>query len=91
MFTSLMSGHVGAPLAELLELFCKARTFELNGRSDDGDEVVMGHLVRGKAYYFEIGGQKTSFFLKAYQVCYSLGIRVRSYEAKECWKLSENV
>ena len=63
-----MSGHVGASLAKLLELFCKPRTFELNGRFDDGDEVVMGHLVRGKAYYSEIGGQKTSSFLKAYQI-----------------------
>ena len=68
-----MSGHVGASLAELLELFCKPRTFELDGRFDNGEEVVMGHLIRGKAYYFEIGGEKTSSFLKAYQLCYSWG------------------
>ena len=68
-----MSGHVGASLAELLELFGKPRTFELNGRFDDGDEVVMGHHVRGKAYDFEIGREKTSSFLKAHQVCHTLG------------------
>lgn len=66
LFTSLMAGYVRASLAELLQLLCKTRTLEVDGRSDDGEEVVMGHLIRGKTYDLEVGGKETSSFLKAY-------------------------
>ena len=36
-----MSGYIGASLAELVQLFGEARAFELDGRFDDGEKVVM--------------------------------------------------
>ena len=70
-----MPGYVRASLAELLQLLCKTRTLELDGRLDDGDEVVMGHLIRSKAYDLEVGGEETSSFLQVCQPCY-LRLRV---------------
>lgn len=69
LFTSLVPGYVGASLAELLQLLRKTRTLELDRRLDDREEVVMGHLVRGKAYDLEVVGEETSSFLKSYQAC----------------------
>lgn len=63
LFTSLMAGYVGTSLAELLQLLGKAWTLELDGGSDNGKEVVMCHLVRGKTYDAEVGGEETSSFL----------------------------
>ena len=61
-----MPGHIRAPLAEFLQLLRETRTLELDGRSNDGEEAVVGHLIRGKAYNLEIGGEETSSFLETY-------------------------
>ena len=61
-----MPGYVGAPLAELLQLLCKTRTLELNGRFDDREKIVMAHFIRGKTYNFAIGGEETSSLLQSY-------------------------
>ena len=58
-----MPGYVGTSLAKLVQLFRKTGAFELNGRSDDGEEVVMGHFVRGETYDLEVIGKETSSFL----------------------------
>lgn len=61
-----MPGYVGASLAELLQLLCKTRTLELDGRFDDREKTVMAHFIRGKTHDFEIAGEETSSFLKSY-------------------------
>ena len=58
-----MAGYVGTSLAELLQLFGEPRAFELDGRFDDGEEVVMCHFVRGETYNLEVVGEETFPFL----------------------------
>ena len=80
-----MPGHIGTSFAELVQLFGEARAFELDGRFDDGEEVVVGHLFGSKTYNFKVVGEETSSFLESI-----LGRRIHSgvcvgfYEAEEC-------
>lgn len=59
-----MPGYVGASLAELLELLRKARAFELNGRFDDGEEIIMCDFIWGETYDLKVAGEETSSFLE---------------------------
>ena len=47
--SAFMAGHITASVAELLQLLGESRTFQLDGCSDDLDEVVWRHLVGGES------------------------------------------
>ena len=72
LLASLMPAYVRASVTELLQLSCKARTLELDGRLDNGEEAVMGHFIWGESYDFAISGQEASSFLGSRQECCSL-------------------
>ena len=63
-----MAGYVGASLAKLLQLLGKTRTLELDWRFDDGEEAIVRHLIRSKAYNLEVIWEETSPFLKSHEL-----------------------
>lgn len=63
LIASLMAGDITASLAKLIQLHGVSRTFEFDRRSDDLDEFVVAHFVRGEANDFHVVWEQTSLLL----------------------------